>query len=70
MIPKYKPILKNIFAYINNRLEAEISSEVVAGEVVNKFPTYLLFHNIAKEMQLDVAEALVYQAEFYKNRLD
>lgn len=68
MIPKYIPLLKTVFSYISNRLEVEVAREILASEIVNKFPTYVLFHDINKEMQLAVAETLILQAEYYKKR--
>ena len=67
MLTKYKPLMREIFAYIGNRLELHMDTMTISREVVAKYPTYITFTQVPPSMQLELVEQLVEQHKYILN---
>ena len=64
MIDKYEPICPVIYEYINSRLTASATIDMVAQEIAHKFPMHIIFSDVKKTMQIELAEQLVKAISF------
>jgi len=64
MIPKLRPLQKQIFAYIDNAVELDMDIKDIVKEVAIRFPTYYIFHKVNPEMQLELIEQLVWMRAY------
>ena len=67
MIPKLKPLQKQIYAYINNALCTDVDTETICKEVSKRFPTYYIYHNISKDMQIEMINQMVWCIKYTKD---
>lgn len=68
MRPKYRFVKKHIFEYINNRLQAGIRPEVIAKEIMARFPAEVAFFKCDADMIDEFLCWLCEEAYFYINR--
>jgi len=68
MIKKYDTIQDNIFVYIWNRMTASpnIDEQILAVEITTRFPTWVGFSDVSRDMQIELAIWLIRQAVFYR----
>jgi hypothetical protein len=71
MIKKYDTVQRDVYRYIWNRLTTcgNLNEEVVAIELIQKFPTWIMFSNANRDTQKDLALALIRQAKFYRSEV-
>jgi len=50
MLDKYKNYFVDIYDYILKRIELKIDTEMLAGEVFDKFKTEIAFYDVSPEM--------------------
>ena len=62
MIKKYEKLNRDIFNYIENRIALNLNVMTISREVIEKFPTWIIFTKVEPEMQLEIIEQLVKQS--------
>jgi len=60
MIPKLKPLQKQIYSHISNAISLGMSVEEITKEVAKRFPTYYIFHKVDKTMQEELVSQLIW----------
>ena len=71
MIKKYDTVQRDVYRYIWNRLTTcgGLNEDVIAIELIQRFPTWIMFSNANKDTQKDLALALIRQAKFYRSEV-
>ena len=68
LLKKYDTVQNDLYRYIWNRLTTcgNLNDEVIAIELVHRFPTWIMFNNVPKDAQKDICLCLIRQAKFYR----
>ena len=70
MLPKLKPLQKQIFAYIENSITTGIDIDIIVKEITERFPTYFIFNNVERDTQKELIEQLIWMYQYSLHRKD
>lgn len=72
LLKKYDTVQGDVFRFIWNRLTVSNDrsiEEVLAVEIAQRYPTWIMFNDVPKSMQKDIALCLIRQAKFYRSEV-
>ena len=63
---KYDPVMRSVYESIRNLVEIGERPEIIAVIITNRFPTFIRFFDVSKDMQVAIVTSIAQQCWFDK----